>query len=1150
MESRQLLTTFVDFYPTFGNEFTVRRDESAPVELNVRRNNYVDGEFKELVPVGVVQAGSGIVSIDPEQQHRVTYQPEPGFVGIDVVTIEFAAIDPVATNGDSVTRTPNQEIQFAVNVVEPLLAVDDWYSIDAGSSERLVLDVLTNDTINANYIGQRSELTVQSVSAGDGILVEVDAAGKNLIYTPTAGFSGVETIQYTAIDRDGYTATGTALIRVDDEPNESLWPEQLQQQLIERAVNRHQYAFGSGVNAGYYYRDHFVYALADTDLAVPTAAPNENTSGTNNQLADVDESDRIKTDGEFLFVLSTPEHNGWMGWDIFPWIGIPRFFDDGLTGVTESAGENMLTVIDIRTPSSPTIVSREIFADKVLSLDLHDQRLTVIGQRDSQTVVSTLDVSDATDVRTISTTLVDGQFKQARRVADSLYVFTDQYGNSVPDLGTIASDNDEFSFYETARQYLDRVSDSLLTAAMPSQQVFDGDGNPIGEPVFAVDPLATGIPDGHWLNILTFDTTSDVGGAIDWDINQGGSTVLVTPLSIYITQTDYQSDWPVIDAIDFIPEPPTISTQIDRYELQADGSVDLAAGGKVPGTLKNSFSLDEHDGSLRIATENTWRANPNDELGSSVYVLQQTDADMNIIGATTGLAPGESIYAVRFAGDRGYVVTFRRVDPLFVLDLSDPTDPQVKGELKVPGYSQYLHVVSDQHVIGVGRDANPETGLYEGLTVSLFNVSNMANPVLQDRYLFDGGRSTFSPFAEGDAFNISDHHAISYFANEGILALPYYSQNYFGSNTGDDDPNAPIFISSEKSAVATFRIDAEEGISTIDNILFDSRADRAMRVGEYLYSLSQDELKVTHLTQPGGVIAALDFERQGADDFFETNVDEEVTVDVVENDMTGVDSTIEILAAELVDGEGFVTLDGNRLRFTPKVGRLSPNRVQYTARDEAGTLINAITTIDPDLIWQNARNRFDINDDGKLTPRDILNVINTISDFGSTDTESIEALIENTIRDHHFFSDSNGDKHITPDDILQVINRIADSRTTNDSQSIEFSLDQPFEIRLNQVGQAAIPSDMLRVSPINVIEDSRCPAGTTCVWEGQVRVELEVQLSGETTLPTLTFRAGHNDAITVGDYKIAIENVSPESILNQSLENGGYLFTLRVTNLA
>ncbi len=137
--------------------------------------------------------------------------------------------------------------------------------------------------------------------------------------------------------------------------------------------------------------------------------------------------------------------------------------------------------------------------------------------------------------------------------------------------------------------------------------------------------------------------------------------------------------------------------------------------------------------------------------------------------------------------------------PLCV-DLAIQPRHRFLGRLKTPGYSQYLHVIDENHLIGVGRDADEETGLYDGLIVSLFNVSDPSDPVVQDRYEFAGGRTTFSPFAEDNPWDLRDHHAISYFAESGILALPIYSKHNHWSEEGTNrSSNRPISRRSARS---------------------------------------------------------------------------------------------------------------------------------------------------------------------------------------------------------------------------------------------------------------------------------------------------------------------------------------------------------------
>ena len=1027
LERRDLLTIVAPdlLYAPVGEQFTVRRDEPAPVELHLYfgLRDWQPGDVLAAETTGVdrVDAENGSAQIARDGR-SILYQPEPGFVGIDIVTVSFPVI---AADGSQ----PDQR-QIAVNVIEPLLAVDDWFQVDV-DAESSSLAVLDNDIRNGRYVGKEPELTLTGLRADSGGVLSISDDETSVNYQPAAGFTGVETITYTAIDQDGYSSEGIARVRVDDLQSDVLWPEQLQTLLVQTAAEINQYSFGNAFYQGA--RGLYFFGL-EGDVILASAVPEAtgaDFSGTNNQIAEVDESDRVKTDGEYLYVLSSPDQNGWPGWDIFPRIGLPEF----LPPIPEPTGENLLTIVDVRQPDAPAIVSRQLFDDRVLSLDLSGDRLTVLAQRSQQTVVTTLDVSDPQVINTVSTTVVDGQFKQARRVADSLYVFTNEYGLNLPPLEMVCSEDENFCFQETGQQYLDRVADTLVEAVFPSQQVFDGDGQLVtSAPTMLVDPLSIGVPGYRGrLNIITFDTAASTGGALDWDLNDAGEHVLVTPDSIYVTKTDYQSSIQFIDVLPVfndIPEQPAITTAIDRFELQADGSVQPSASAVVPGVLNNSFSIDEYDGLLRIATENSWWSVSPEDDGTNIYVLQQTGDSFDVIGGVTGLAPGEQIYAVRFAGQRGYVVTFRRVDPLFVVDLSDPTSPQVLGELKTPGYSQYLHIVDENHLIGVGRDADEETGLYKGLVISLFNVSDPTNPMVQDRFEFDGGRTTFSPFAEDDPWDLRDHHAISYFRESGILALPIYSkQNRW------IEEDQPIFASPEQSEVRTFRIDTADGIESLDTIRFDSRADRTVRIGGYLYSLSNSELKVTDLDNPDGIVAELPFERNGEDDFVDVEVGDSVMINVIAND--GSDQGIQILDADLLEGEGEVAIEENQIRFTPLSRSLAQQRIRYLARDTAGTLIDAVATVDPDIQWQNQQESLDVNNDGKRSARDALNVINWVTRYGAVDSEEVERQIGDADSIELFYFDTTGDGQLSSLDALLVINELIAERAVSSVFSAE-----------------------------------------------------------------------------------------------------------------
>jgi len=150
-------------------------------------------------------------------------------------------------------------------------------------------------------------------------------------------------------------------------------------------------------------------------------------------------------------------------------------------------------------------------------------------------------------------------------------------------------------------------------------------------------------------------------------------------------------------------------TEIHRFEATSAGTTAYRSSGQVSGFVLNQFALSEHDGHLRVAStdEPEWFPDGSSRRlsESSVTVLHERGSKLVRVGGVDGLGKGEEIYAVRFAGDKGYVVTFREVDPLYTLDLSQPSRPRVAGELKIRGYSAYLHPVSDDLLLGVGQDA-------------------------------------------------------------------------------------------------------------------------------------------------------------------------------------------------------------------------------------------------------------------------------------------------------------------------------------------------------------------------------------------------------------------------------------------------------------
>jgi hypothetical protein len=304
------------------------------------------------------------------------------------------------------------------------------------------------------------------------------------------------------------------------------------------------------------------------------------------------------------------------------------------------------------------------------------------------------------------------------------------------------------------------------------------------------------------IDVTTGSTTKQVGVACD-DISRPESysaTNMLTVLSFDLSADDLGDGRPVVLAADgntLYGTGPTLYVASDqRWKPVANGAVSkphteiykfdttgerpvFVAGGTVPGYLINQYAMSEWNGDLRVASTSTTQpaANTRAATQAGVYVLAQDGEHLNVKGSVEGLGKGEQIYAVRFVGSAGYVVTFRQTDPLYTVDLSDPAHPTVKGELKIPGYSAYLHPADGSKLIGVGQNANAQ-GRVAGTQVSLFDVGDLTSPSRLASYTLSGTHSE----AEFDP------HAFLYWPATGLLVIPL--QSYATANVAP--PPVPV----------------------------------------------------------------------------------------------------------------------------------------------------------------------------------------------------------------------------------------------------------------------------------------------------------------------------------------------------------------------
>ncbi|MEH0844864.1 beta-propeller domain-containing protein [Micromonospora sp. CPCC 205711] len=264
------------------------------------------------------------------------------------------------------------------------------------------------------------------------------------------------------------------------------------------------------------------------------------------------------------------------------------------------------------------------------------------------------------------------------------------------------------------------------------------------------------------VTVLSFDLGAATLGAGDpVTVIADGDTVYSNGPRLYVANDQRWRVLPMLTARNIAPDPRDETTEIYQFDISGAGAPRYVAAASVPGWLINQYAMSEWDGHLRVATTSgrTWGDKPNST--SSVYVLRADGTALTRVGKVTGLGKGERIYAVRFVGGTGYVVTFRQTDPLYTVDLRDPGAPKVSGELKINGYSAYLHPAGEGRLLGVGQEAS-DRGRVQGTQLSLFDVSDPAKPTRIAQYHVKQGHSE----AEFDP------HAFLYWPAERLVVVP------------------------------------------------------------------------------------------------------------------------------------------------------------------------------------------------------------------------------------------------------------------------------------------------------------------------------------------------------------------------------------------
>jgi inhibitor of cysteine peptidase len=560
-------------------------------------------------------------------------------------------------------------------------------------------------------------------------------------------------------------------------------------------------------------------------------------SETNIQVEGVDEPDSVKTDGTYIYILSdqtiyiiqaTPSSSA----QIISTISLSKdqwyqsFF----------VNNDHLVVFG---ESSPTywyypepLIDKADTSDSTDNADSsNDSTNNIIyeaGNWDVPTVIiEVYDLSDITSPTLQTTIELDGIFVNARMIDSQIYIVASEHTSYL--YRTI----DKADYFKTPSITIDNIQRNIS-----AEQIYYVD-----EPD-KVDSLT------HILSLniesLSFTQKSFLIG--------NTQEIYMSTDHIYLVYSSYDYTSTVFNTP--INDPNRQTTRIHKIAVDNDEIIHVGSS-EVPGRSLNQFSMDEHNSYFRIATTTGYIWNEENPSQNNVYIL---DEQLSIVSSIEDIATGEEIYSARFMGDKAYLVTFKNVDPFFTLDLSDPYDPQVLGELKIPGYSDYLHPYDEHHIIGIGKDAiasnNPNFAWYQGVKLALFNVSNFNDPVLVDTTII-GDRGSSSPV-------LYDHKALLFEREKQLLVLPMSVYEIpEEQKKGEDNPSAHGRFSYQGAYVFEITSDGfrfRDRITHLNETDLESMKDqyrhywntqafiyRSLYINDVLFTISEKMLKANHL---------------------------------------------------------------------------------------------------------------------------------------------------------------------------------------------------------------------------------------------------------------------------------------------------------------
>lgn len=557
----------------------------------------------------------------------------------------------------------------------------------------------------------------------------------------------------------------------------------------------------------YYFEDFITDGIAvspsikgETNSTIEKDTERAEYSKTNTQENGVDEADIVKTDGNYIYYLANGKLTITSVEENLKNVANIEFKDENYNPSELFVKENKLILIGTKYERGEVNPLQDGF--KVRERDSYYQTYY-----NNYTVIEVYDITNKEKPELFRTVEVEGYYISSRMVGSNIYLIANKAINS----------------YLCKNYEIDKLNEDVFKIQYLDSTVDNEKKCMDFSDICYIPEMDT----ANYLNVVSFDVDNNEKANINSYLG-AGEEIYSSEKNLYVTKSKFVRDEDM--------EGNKRTTEIYKFNL-IDGKCKFQKTGAVPGLILNQFSMSEDGEYFRIATtdNSSWEQENNT---NNLYVL---NSDLEIVGKLEGLAKGEKIYSVRFMGDRAYMVTFVETDPLFVIDLSIPTDPKVLGELKIPGYSKYLHPYDETHLIGFGENTEVVNYGYgdrvitNGMKMALFDVTDPNNP--QEMYSVDiGEKGTSSEL-------LYNHKSLLFSKEKDIIAFPISrtEDNYKVEFRG-----AIVYgLNLEKG----FTLKGEISHNESDYELYHSsnRIERIIYIGDTLFTLSENEIKATDM---------------------------------------------------------------------------------------------------------------------------------------------------------------------------------------------------------------------------------------------------------------------------------------------------------------